>query len=454
MDDLLTKYADKLIQAGLAAPEGPGAPLIGGLDHTLVWNRQAPEISVLTGVFDHLNINSLVHLRPGPPYDRIIGFLADRALKGSGRITPGDCETRTFLHDLPVADRYEVTAIVDALSRRKTVIVQSAKTETTSPEQDGTSPGLDGTSLWPAGISPGPAETSPGSGGTFPGPAVLAPGTVTPEQGFVHVSSVCFACFVKFLSDYLWILKTGRTDPEMDTVYQQILPFLEESGPGTSHSPSAHLMQGPFTDEAQVTAAMSQAGKRVVADRLVDSFFGNVSYCLNEILYISQTGAALDELDGCIDPVPLDGSTSAGITASSELSAHLEIIARTGCRAILHGHPRFSVILSMDCDPDRKAACQFNTRCHTHCPAPRRIGNIPIVPGEVGTGPFGLCHTLPSACERSDTVIVYGHGVFTTGDTDFVQAFSHMTAVETLCKRHYLDQVKQLTHRSQRNHLS
>ncbi len=98
---------------------------------------------------------------------------------------------------------------------------------------------------------------------------------------------------------------------------------------------------------------MSQAGKQVVADRLVDSFFGNVSYCLNHILYISQTGAALDELDGCIDPVPLDGSTSAGITASSELSAHLEIIARTGCRAILHGHPRFSVILSMDCDPDQ-----------------------------------------------------------------------------------------------------
>jgi ribulose-5-phosphate 4-epimerase/fuculose-1-phosphate aldolase len=447
MDDLLTKYADKLIQAGLAVPDGPGAPLIGGLDHTLVWNRQAPEIPVLTTVFEHLNINSLVHLRPGPPYDRIIGFLADRALKGSGRITPGDCETRTFLHDLPVADRYEVTAIVDALSRRKTVIVHSRKTEKTSPWQDGTSPGLDGTSL-------GPAETSPGSGGTFPGPAVIAPGTVTPEQGFVHVSSVCFACFVKFLSDYLWILKTGRTDPEMDTVYQQILPFLEESGPGPSHSPGAHLMQGPFTDETQVTAAMSQAGKQVVADRLVDSFFGNVSYCLNDILYISQTGAALDELDGCIDPVPLDGYTSAGITASSELSAHLEIITRTGCRAILHGHPRFSVILSMDCDPDRKAACEFNTRCHTHCPVSRRIGNIPIVPGEVGTGPFGLCHTLPSACETSDTVIVYGHGVFTTGDTDFVQAFSHMTAVENLCKRHYLDQVKQLTHRSQRNHLS
>lgn len=419
MDDLLAKYADKLIHAGLAAPEGPQAPLIGGLDRALAWNRQAPEIPVSTGVFERLNINSLIHLRPGPPYDRIIGFLADRALKGSGRITPGDCETRTFLHDLPVADRYDIRPIVERLSQRKTVIVQPRVSEDTSL-----------------------------------GPAVIAPGTVTPEQGFVHVSSVCFACFVKFLSDHLWILKTGQTDPEMDAVYQKILPFLKESGPDKSHAKPYCLMQGPFTDDVQAAAAMSQAGKQVVADRLVDSFFGNVSYCLNHILYISQTGAALDELDGCIDPVPLDGSTSAGITASSELSAHLEIIARTGCRAILHGHPRFSVILSMDCDPDQKSACAFNTRCHTRCPKSRHIGNIPIVPGEVGTGPFGLCHTLPSACEMSETVIVYGHGVFATSDTDFIRAFSQMTAVENMCKRHYLDQVTQLTYCSQRNHLS
>jgi ribulose-5-phosphate 4-epimerase/fuculose-1-phosphate aldolase len=108
----------------------------------------------------------------------------------------------------------------------------------------------------------------------------------------------------------------------------------------------------------------------------------------------------------------------------------------------------------MDCDPDQKACCPFNTRCHTHCPVPRHIKNIPIVPGEVGTGPFGLCHTLPKAFDTSDTVIVYGHGVFATGDVDFIPAFSHMTAVETLCKNHYLEQVKQLTQRTKKSELS
>jgi ribulose-5-phosphate 4-epimerase/fuculose-1-phosphate aldolase len=405
MDDLLKKYADKLVHAGLATAKGPGAPLIGGLDQALTWNRQSPETAVLTPIFQHLNINSLVFLRPCPPYDRIIGFLADRALKASGRITPGDCETRTFLHDLPVTDRFDAQTAINSLSQRKTLIIRPRDSEKESL-----------------------------------GPAIIAPGTVSPEQGFVHISSVCFACFVKFFSDYLSALKTGQTDAEMDALFDETLPFLENSEPCATR-----LMAGPFTSETQVAAAMSQAGKKVVTDGLVDSYFGNISYCLNDILYISQTGACLDELEGCIDPVPLDGTTSSGITASSELSAHMEIIARTGCRAILHGHPRFSVILSMDCDPDQKATCPFNTRCHTHCPVSRHIGKTPIVPGEVGTGPYGLCHTLPLACETSDTVIVYGHGVFATGNIDFIQAFSHMTAVENFCKRHYLEQVNQLT---------
>jgi ribulose-5-phosphate 4-epimerase/fuculose-1-phosphate aldolase len=470
MDELLKTYARKLVDAGLTSAQGPGAPLMGGLDRDLTWNRPAPEIPVLEPLFQHLNINSLTFVRPAPPYDRIIGFLADRALKDAGRngredpgllpgrIIPQDCETRTFLHDLPVVDIFDAQVLIRALKQRKTVIVR---------------------------------EKDPNS--AFSSPAVIAPGTVSPEQGFVHISSVCFACFVKFFSDYLFTLKTGHPDPEMDAVFEQVMPFLQSPDPGlpapgvpapSLPAPSLPapdlrtpdflnpdpanpdmlnpnmpdpdlpaLMPGPFTSEKQVIDAMVQAGQMIVAEGLVDSFFGNISFCRHNTLYISQTGASLDDLAGYIDPVPLDGSSSAGITASSELSAHLETIARTGCRAILHGHPRFSVILSMDCDPDRKAACAFNTRCHTHCPVPRAVGSTPIVPGEVGTGTFGLCHTLPRACETSDTVIVYGHGVFATGHIDFIQAFSHLAAVEKLCKTRYLDQVAQLKSRCRGNNL-
>jgi len=55
----------------------------------------------------------------------------------------------------------------------------------------------------------------------------------------------------------------------------------------------------------------------------------------------------------------------------------------------------------------------------TRCPEKRLVGDVPIVSGEVGTGPYGLCHTVPAAMAGRQGVIVYGHGVFTMGRQDF-----------------------------------
>jgi ribulose-5-phosphate 4-epimerase/fuculose-1-phosphate aldolase len=204
------------------------------------------------------------------------------------------------------------------------------------------------------------------------------------------------------------------------------------------------LMTAPFTTEEDVYRAIAQAGRKTVALHLVDSYFGNISYCWNDTLYISQTGSSLDELAGCVDPVPLDGSSSAALTASSELRAHLETITRTGCRAILHGHPKFSVILSMDCLPAEKTACNFSGQCHIKCPKRRFVEDIPIVTGEVGTGPTGLCRTLPPVLEKSRGAIVYGHGLFTTGRDDFNEAFATLVAVESMCREKYFEKVRAL----------
>jgi ribulose-5-phosphate 4-epimerase/fuculose-1-phosphate aldolase len=180
---------------------------------------------------------------------------------------------------------------------------------------------------------------------------------------------------------------------------------------------------------------MVQTGRFMVEHRLVDSFFGNISYLAGDTLYISQTGSSLDELEGCIDPCPVDGSLSTGITASSELTAHLRIVKETDHRSILHGHPKFPVILSLDCD---ETDCALDGQCHIRCPKERFIADIPVVPGEVGTGPHGLCHTLPPAINGKRGVIVYGHGLFTTGKSDFVEPFANMKAIEEACKKQYL----------------
>ncbi|MFH2092151.1 MAG: class II aldolase/adducin family protein [Pseudomonadota bacterium] len=404
MEALVNKYADKLVQAGLAKASGPCQPLVGGLDDVLVWNRNAPEIRTLKPVFSGLNINSLVFLRPAEPYSSLIQVLGQHALSANGLIQPKDCETRTFLHDLPVISTFDPDQIITVLKKRKSVIIVPEK-------------GSD----------------------AFQGPAVIAHGSVSPEQGFVTVSSVCFACFVKFFTDYLDNLKSGQAtafDHERFDAIAANIDLLETILPD--------FMPAPFQDKQSVYSAIIEAGLKTVEYGLVDSFFGNVSYCWNDTLYISQTGSSLDELAGCIDPVPLDNSTSAGLTASSELTAHLKTIEITKNKAVLHGHPKFCVILSMDCDPVEKAGCAFREQCHIKCPKKRFIQHVPIVPGEVGTGPTGLCNTLPTALSHSDSAIVYGHGLFTTGKHVFSDAFKTMLEVETLCRDTYFKQVAAL----------
>lgn len=383
MEQLVNKYADKTVEHGLA---DPGAPLVGGLDDEFVWNRQSKAIPIMEEVFAKLNINSLLFCRPKEPYASIIDYLAQSA---EGAIFPNDTETRTFLHDLPVARSFDSQDIAEALQRRKCVIIR--------------------------------------------GKGIVTFGTVSPEQAFVVFSSVLFACFVKFHADCLAAKRAGTINAERLRVLQNAIPGY----PALKAAPKT-MMTGPFEDETQIHQAMDEAGKLTVQYKLVDSFFGNISYRSKDTLYISQTGSSMDELPGCIDACPLDGSSSTGLTASSELSAHLKVITQTGNRAILHGHPKFPVILSLDC---AEKSCEFEGECHLRCPKDRRIENIPIISGEVGAGPHGLSRTLPPALETHPSAIVHGHGLFTTGRLDYCDAFSNMVAIERLCREEFLRRV-------------
>ncbi|MGD9364863.1 MAG: rRNA adenine dimethylase, partial [Desulfobacteraceae bacterium] len=242
MDRLVSKFAAKLVAAGLASREKPFIPLVGGLDDELVWNREGAETDLLEEVFAGLNINSLVCFQPVEPYGSMIAFLARQA---QGAIQPKDCETRTFLHNLPVVNEFSAAAIIRTLKRRKSVII-------VSEDQ---------------------------------GPVVLAHGTVSPEQGFVVGSSVCFAAFVKFFTDYLDVLRSGRATAGYHQAYDHAISHLTSPSRG-----APALMAAPFAEEAEVYRSIAQAGRETVSHHLVDSYFGNVSYRWKETLYISQTG--------------------------------------------------------------------------------------------------------------------------------------------------------------------
>jgi len=384
---LLNKYADKLTRHGLCDPD---APLVGGLNAGILWNRPDPLCTELEKIIAGLNINSLIFARPREPFFSILNY---HCHQNDGEFTPQDTETRTFLHAIPIARSTSVAEILPLLQNRKGCVVE--------------------------------------------GQGIITWGTVSPEQAFVVFSSIIFSAFVKFLVDYASDHHAGKVSTEAQHLLLQILAAYETflPAPGT-----AELASGPYATEDAILAAMIQAGKATVDARMVDSFFGNISCFADQTIYISQTGSSLDELQDCIDACPLDNSASTGITASSELVAHRDIYRGGENRVILHGHPKFSVIMSMLCFEEN---CARRGQCHIKCDKPRFIEDIPIIPGEVGTGPRGLSNTLPPAIQGRRAAIVYGHGVFSGGKSDFRTAFATLAAVEDLCRAKYMQLISQ-----------
>ncbi|MFO7966881.1 MAG: class II aldolase/adducin family protein [Archaeoglobaceae archaeon] len=381
MEELIDKYSQKLVEQELADEK---KILFGARETEITWNRWDQRCEELEKIFDSLNINSLLLAQPAEPYRSVIEYLMRNS---DGTIHPSDCETRTFLHDLPVTPKFDSESISQILRGRKSVIT---------------------------------------------GEGIVTFGTVTPEQAFVTFSSVCFACFVKFFSDHLNYSKQNKVPEDMKKAFNKVVPNLKYY----PHS-FPQLMKRPSCEE-DVYRAVKEAGKLTVDYNLVDSYFGNVSFRMGDTIYISQTASSLDELEGHIDPCPLDNSSCAGITASSELSAHRQIVMDTDNRAILHGHPKFAVILSMDCD---WTDCEYQNVCHIKCPHERFINDIPIVPGEVGTGRYGLCNTMPPAIKGRRGAIVYGHGLFTVGKEDFNEAFENLLNIEKMCKELYFQKL-------------
>ncbi|MBI4646755.1 MAG: class II aldolase/adducin family protein [Bacteroidia bacterium] len=346
MERLINKYADKLIAQGICEQSAP--PIIGGLDAEIVWNRQGEEIPVLTGIINGLPINSLLFAEPAEPYRSIINFLAHYSSDDQGIIRPEDTETRTFLHDIPVTGEFKVLPVIENLKRRKAVIIKNR--------------------------------------------GIISFGIVSPEQAFINYSSVCFSCFIKFFVDFYF--KHLNNMPLLKQEEIILLQALDIYGKFINNINCSPWFAGPFTETETAISAMIEAGKMTVDSRMVDSFFGNISYKLDNTIFISQTGSSLDELAGYIDPCPSDNRATIAITASSEYKAHkgiYELCSGSGsgscCRAILHGHPKFAVILSMMCD---KMDCKGKGSCHLRCSENRYIADIPIIPGEVGTGPTGI----------------------------------------------------------------
>lgn len=330
-----------------------------------------------------------------------IDLLIHREGEGSGSLAPRDSETRGFLHEIPFMNAVEyrnrsASDIAAMLTKRKGIVIE--------------------------------------------GIGIIGTGALTVEQAYITISSIYHALFIKYLHD---VLSYGlRSDDEAGTIKQVIdhccRPVNYQNLPLADQVPTS-------TGEAR--AVTIQTGKALVEAGLVDSFFGNISCVCDNKLFISQTGASLDELEGQIDPVPFDSSSTAGLTASSELPAHLGIIEQTGASVVLHGHPRFTVAMSLLCDIE---GCS-ETRCWQYCPLKRTIDGIPIVSGETGIG--GLETTLPPAMKEAGLAVVYGHGTFAIDSHSgsesgaFKEAFEKIARLENYCREEICQRLLELIRR-------
>ncbi len=407
MKDHIEKYTRKLLRDRTAAPESIRFYV---LDDRVITNREDEWLPAFTEVFSGLNVTALLFARTSLPF---ADLLVARSGTGADRITPKDSETRVFLHDIPFVRKAEWTdrpksyladKILHCLKERKAMVIE--------------------------------------------GLGVVASGGVTVEQAFIAYSTIFHTTFVKYLLDLLTegFKLTGEREAfedfkskwlrPMDSSGLQFTPGPLETNAGSEGPP--HPRPLPRGERDVIYKEICRVGRYTVEKGLVDSFFGNISYFDGKTIYISQTTSSLDELEGHIDPVPLDYSSTAGLSASSELPAHKAIYLSTNYHAVLHGHPKFSVILSMHCAEQN---CDIED-CNRLCDRKRSVCGAPIVAGETGAG--GLAKSVPEAIKESGVCIVYGHGIFSAGEKDFREAFMKMMDVESRCKEEYFETMRRL----------
>jgi ribulose-5-phosphate 4-epimerase/fuculose-1-phosphate aldolase len=376
----IAKYAAKLAADGSTRPDRIA---FLAKDDILLAQGAADLAERGADILSRLNVVALVAAQPVLP---VADLLVRRAAGDAPALIPRDTETRTFLHDIPFVRRENSALpgpdrLARLLSQRKGIVVE--------------------------------------------GVGIIAVGTLTPEQAYINYASVFHAVMVKYLAD---LLRDGFQLPGEEAAFDELRrEWLRPIN-------TAGLIFGthPLPDRSAVLAEIAQVGRYTVQKRLVDSSFGNISWREGNTLYISQTGTHLDELEGLIDPVPDDNSSTAGVTASSELIAHRRIVQATGARAVLHGHPKVAVVMSMQCEEEN---CAIDD-CWRRCPKVRYLAEIPIVAGEIGAG--GLAEKVAPVIGDTDRALVYGHGVFTIGRNGFREAFAALVEVENWCRKEYL----------------
>ncbi|TYB34382.1 MAG: fuculose phosphate aldolase [Flexistipes sinusarabici] len=170
-------------------------------------------------------------------------------------------------------------------------------------------------------------------------------------------------------------------------------------------------------------------GKKCVDEGMTTSFFGNISLLQGDLLYITASGAMLDNLDrDDILQLNVKKKSSVDKSASSELCVHRKIYERTSFKGIIHAHSMYTVILA-------KYISQLTFQLAEVLPF---LDCIPVVEGRSGS--LQLAEEVAAAAENSCLVVVKEHGVFAQASS-LKEAYVRISALEYVSKKAVLEQI-------------
>jgi L-fuculose-phosphate aldolase len=168
--------------------------------------------------------------------------------------------------------------------------------------------------------------------------------------------------------------------------------------------------------DADLCKEIYRFGRKVVAQGLTSSRFGNISALRENKILITCTGSMLDELDQTkVVAVDLLEPCTKDALASTELCVHRAIYDSTSAVAL-------SLIENGIVRPIDGEGLHF-------------LGPMPVV--EAGFGTDELARKVSSALESHNACIARGHGVFAAGGT-LAEAFTRACMAEHSSQVSYL----------------
>jgi L-fuculose-phosphate aldolase len=172
--------------------------------------------------------------------------------------------------------------------------------------------------------------------------------------------------------------------------------------------------------DAHLVQTFSAIGRDIFLRGLITSHAGNMSTRAGGKMYLTRRGSMLGRLGpGDLVELPVEGDDSHILMASSEVVIHRAVYRNTSALAVVHAHPPYATLLSMENDDivpiDSEGSYLFK--------------HIPVVVSEKTIGSTEASVMISEYLKDFKVVLLRGHGSFARGDT-LEEAYMYTSSLE------------------------